>query len=160
MYAQLLEEVSALLLAQEATVAVAESCTGGLLGHWLTNVPGSSGYFLGGLICYSVESKRDVLGMRAETLQRYGAVSAETAEEMAARARAIFAATYALAITGIAGPAPGDAGEPVGLVHIGLATATGQVHETHQWQGNRLENKESAARAALSLLLRRLQEVA
>jgi PncC family amidohydrolase len=160
MYAQLLEEVSALLLAQEATIAVAESCTGGLLGHWLTNVPGSSGYFLGGLIGYSTASKRDVLGVQAETLERYGAVSAETVEEMAARVRAIFEATYALAITGIAGPAPGEAGEPVGLVHIGLATATGQMHETHYCRGSRVANKKSAARAALLLLRRRLQEAA
>lgn len=158
MSARLLEEVSARLLAHKATVAVAESCTGGLLGHWLTNVPGSSGYFLGGMICYSLESKRDLLGVRLETLSRYGAVSGETAQEMAVRVRALFGATYALAITGIAGPAPGDAGEPVGLVHIGLATPAQERHESHHWSGGRIENKESAARAALSLLLRCLQE--
>jgi PncC family amidohydrolase len=124
MSARLIEEVSARLLAHEATVAVAESCTGGLFVHWLTNVPGSSGHFLGGMTCYSVESKRDLLGVRLEALSRYGAVSGETAQEVAVRVRALFGATYALAITGIAGPAPVDAGEPGGLLHIGLAMAT------------------------------------
>lgn len=160
MDAELLNQVSARLLAQELTIAVAESCTGGLLGHWLTNVPGSSGYFLGGMICYSLASKRDLLGVSAETLGRYGPVSGETAREMAVRVRELFGAGYALAITGIAGPALGDAGEPVGLVHVGLATATEAVHETHHWSGNRLENKESAARAALLLLLRHLPAAA
>lgn len=160
MNAELLNQVSAHLLAQEMTIAVAESCTGGLLGHWLTNVPGSSGYFLGGMICYSVESKRDLLGVSAETLDHYGPVSGETALEMAVCVRALFGAGCALAITGIAGPAPGDAGEPVGLVHIGLATATEAVHETHHWSGTRIENKENAARAALALLLHHLPTAA
>ena len=153
----LLEQVSARLLAQNVTIAVAESCTGGLLGHWLTNVPGSSGYFLGGMICYSTASKRDLLGVSDETIRRYGAVSGETAQEMAARVRALFGANYALAITGIAGPAPGEAGEPVGLVYVGFATATQALVESHHWTGSRIENKESAARAALTLLLRHLQ---
>lgn len=154
---RLLQQASILLLEQGATIAVAESCTGGLLGHWLTNVPGSSGYFLGGLICYSVESKRDLLGVSQETLSRDGAVSGKTAQEMAARVRALFGATYALAITGIAGPAPGDAGEPVGLVFVGLAVAGGELYEKYYFSGNRLQNKEQAVEAALSLLLRHIQ---
>lgn len=157
---ELLDKISARLLAQEATVAVAESCTGGLLGHWLTNIPGSSGYFVGGMICYSLESKRDLLGVSAETLRRYGPVSGETAREMALRARTLFGTTYALAVTGIAGPAPGDAGEPVGLVYVGLATPEQQLYETHRWSRGRLENKERAVRAALSLLLRHLRSQA
>jgi nicotinamide-nucleotide amidase len=158
MTANLLKEISTLLLAEKATVAVAESCTGGLLGHWLTNVPGSSGYFLGGMICYSTASKRDLLGVSAETIRRHGAVSGATAQEMAVRVRALFGATYALAITGIAGPAPGEGGEPVGLVYIGFASATRQLFERHQWTGSRLENKENAARSALALLRRYLPD--
>ncbi|MDT8304717.1 MAG: CinA family protein [Anaerolineae bacterium] len=158
MDAELLNQVSARLLERALTVAVAESCTGGLLGHWLTNIPGSSGYFLGGMICYSVASKRDLLGVSAETIHRYGAVSGATAQEMAVRARALFGASYALAITGIAGPAPGEAGEPVGLVYIGFASAARQLVERHQWTGSRLENKENAARAALALLRRHLPD--
>ncbi|NLF63655.1 MAG: CinA family protein [Chloroflexi bacterium] len=151
---QQVQQVSALLLEQRATVAVAESCTGGLLGHWLTSIPGSSGYFLGGLICYSTESKRELLGVSPETLHRYGAVSGETAQEMAARVRLLFGASYALAITGIAGPAPGDAGEPVGLIYVGLASEELSLYEEYRFAGERLENKEQAVVAALALLVR------
>lgn len=151
-------EIGALLKAQGRTLATAESCTGGLLGHRITNVPGSSTYYLGGVIAYANEAKEALLGVRRETLLAHGAVSAETALEMARGARQRLGADMAVAVTGIAGPSGGSADKPVGLVYIALSAPDGERWERHVWPGNRLENKERSAEAALRLLLGYLQE--
>ncbi|WP_376790381.1 CinA family protein [Thermoflexus sp.] len=132
-------------------LAVAESCTGGLLGHRLTSVPGSSAYFLGGVIAYRKEIKVRILNVREETLARFGAISAEAAREMAEGVRRLFGADLALAITGVAGPDP-EEGKPVGEMHIALVGPEGIW--IHQIRGglDRQENKALAVEAALELL--------
>ncbi len=145
-------EVGELLRAKGLTLAVAESCTGGLLAHLITNVPGSSEYFRGGVVAYSNQAKEQLLGVRRETLEREGAVSAATAQEMARGVRERFGSDLALAITGIAGPGGGTPEKPVGLVYIALATADSVHVERHLWEGDRLRNKLRSARRALELL--------
>lgn len=144
--------VGALLTDAGATVVIAESCTGGLLGHLITEVPGSSSYFKGGFVTYSNEVKELLLGVRRETLVAHGAVSSAVAHEMAEGARARLESDYALSITGIAGPSGGTDEKPVGLTYIGMATPREtQVHE-YVWDGGRSENKLASVRAALTLL--------
>ena len=123
--ASLEENVGHVLRARKLALAVAESCSGGLICHRLTNVPGSSDYFLGGLVTYSNQAKIDLLKVPSETLQTHGAVSAPTAEAMARGAAARFHADLALAVTGIAGPSGGSSEKPVGTVYMGLATSQG-----------------------------------
>ena len=110
-----------LLLKRHLSLAVAESCTGGLVGHLITNVPGSSQYFLGGVMVYSDEIKMKLLGVRQQTLQKQGAVSRETVQEMASGVRRLLAADIGAAISGIAGPGGGTTEKPVGLTWIGLS---------------------------------------
>ena len=117
--------VGALLLERHATLATAESFTAGAVGAAITATPGASRYYLGGIVAYSNRAKQELLGVRAVTLERHGAVSAETAEEMAAGARERFDCDIALASTGVAGPDGGSPEKPVGLVHLGVATADG-----------------------------------
>ncbi|MBM3127104.1 MAG: CinA family protein [Chloroflexi bacterium] len=144
--------VGKLLTEQKHTLAIAESCTGGLLTHRLTNVPGSSAYIIASVIAYAYEAKVAALGVSWDTLNTFGAVSAETVTEMARGARAKFSATLGLAITGIAGPGGGMPGKPVGLVYLALADADAVIVEKHIWRGDRLQNKEQSAQAALELL--------
>jgi PncC family amidohydrolase len=142
-----------------ALLAVAESCTGGLIGHLVTNVPGSSEYFLGSVVAYAYEVKENILGVSRETLDTYGAVSQETALEMARGARKVLTHGFApervigMATTGIAGPGGGMPGKPVGLVWIGLSTFRGDWSWKYTWKGDRLENKIETARKALELLV-------
>ena len=146
--------VGGLLLERGATVSVAESCTGGMLGERFTSVEGSSGYFLGGFITYSDAMKTEMLGVPAETLQQFGAVSEETAEAMAAGARRRTGSTYALSITGLASPVEGPI--PVGTVYIGVADAAG-VHVAHRvFLGDRQRIRTFSAQLALDLLRRRM----
>jgi PncC family amidohydrolase len=133
-------------------LAVAESCTGGLLSHHITNIPGSSRYFLGGVVSYSYELKETLLGVPAETLERYGAVSRQTALAMARGCRMATGADISLAITGIAGPNGGTPEKPVGLTYVALNAHDVDACERHLWEGSRLENKGSSTRAALLLL--------
>jgi nicotinamide-nucleotide amidase len=149
--------IAALLSQRGLTLAVAESCTGGLLGHHITNVSGSSDYFQGGVISYSNQAKERLLGVPHETLVQHGAVSEETALAMARGARSLLGTDVALSVTGIAGPTGGTPERPVGLVYIGLAARDAELCEKHVWQGNRRENKELSAQAALKLLLRYLE---
>ena len=136
------------------TLAVAESCTGGLIGHRLTNVPGSSRYFLASLTTYSNESKIELLGVPEETIGEHGAVSAETAAAMAEGVRRATGADIGLSVTGIAGPEGGTPTKPVGLVFVAQADAGGTVTEELRLRGDRSMIKERAAQAALYLLYR------
>ena len=130
-------EVGKLLKAAGATVAVAESCTGGLIGHRLTDVPGSSAYFLGGVAAYNNKVKMAVLGVKKETLVEHGAVSVETAEEMAQGVRRLLGSTVGLATTGIAGPDGGTADKPVGTVCIAIDGPGGTRSRRYQLWGTR-----------------------
>lgn len=146
------------LLARGWTVALGESCTGGLVGHRLTQVPGSSEYFLGGVVAYAYEAKERLLGVRHQTLYDHGAVSRETAVEMAHGARVAFGADLGVSVTGIAGPGGGMPDKPVGLTWIAVSTRSGDMAERYLWQGDRISNKERAADATLELILRVLAE--
>ena len=137
------------------TICTAESCTGGLIAHRLTNIAGSSAYVMGGFVVYSNEAKQRFVNVREDTLIAHGAVSEETAAEMAAGARQAFDSDYALSVTGIAGPGGATADKPIGLTYIGLAGPDELlVVERHVWKGNREENKNASAEAALQLALR------
>ncbi|MBV9744306.1 MAG: competence/damage-inducible protein A [Acidobacteriia bacterium] len=145
-----------LLLERRATLTVAESCTGGLLGERLTSVPGSSEYFLGGFITYSNALKTELLGVSAELLAQHGAVSQPVAEAMAAGARERAGATYALSITGIAGPGGATDTKPVGTVFIGLAGPSGSEVLQRQVFGDRERIRMFASQLALDFLRRTL----
>ncbi len=147
-----LEEVGGLLRGRGLTIGVAESSTGGLISHLLTNVPGSSRYFKGSVVAYDNEIKVKILGVRWETLKEYGSVSYQTAREMAEGVRGRLGTEISLSETGITGPARGLPGEKVGLFYIGLSSARGTRVEEHTFHGARLENKQSAAEAALNTL--------
>jgi PncC family amidohydrolase len=147
-------QVGSLLRAKHWTVGTAESCTGGLLLHRLTNIPGSSEYVLGGIVAYSNQIKQEVLHVRSETLAAHGAVSEPTAVEMAVNLRALLGVDVALSVTGIAGPGGGTAEKPVGLTYIGLAAPGGiATVRRYLWSGDREANKAASAEAALKLAL-------
>jgi nicotinamide-nucleotide amidase len=150
--------VGRLLTARRLTLSVAESCTGGLIMHRLTNAAGSSAYLIGGMVVYSYASKVKFAGVQQSTLEHFGAVSAETAGEMARGVRTAFETDFALAVTGIAGPSGGLPNKPVGLVYIALDSASGTYVERHIWQSDREGNKAHSAQAALALLYRHLTE--
>jgi len=150
--ASLTQDVGALLRERHLNLAVAESCTAGLLGSYIVDVPGSSDYFPGGVIAYADDVKRRVLGVPGRTLRRHGAVSAEVALAMADGARRLLLVDVAVAVTGIAGPTGGTAEKPVGLTYIALCSAGSQVCRSYVWHGSRRENREQSARAALQLL--------
>lgn len=147
----LAHQIGVRLRARGWTLAVAESCTGGLLGDSITDVPGSSDYFLGGVQAYSNAVKQRLLGVQDDTLARHGAVSAVCAAEMATGVRILLGADTALSITGVAGPGQSEA-KPQGLTFIHLATPTGERGFQAQWTGDRRENKQASALAALRLL--------
>jgi nicotinamide-nucleotide amidase len=152
-----LEEVVVRMLAAAGkTVAVAESCTGGLIAHRITNVPGASRVFLGGWVTYSNELKQRELGVRAETLQRFGAVSEQVAREMAEGCRQRSGADFALATSGIAGPTGGTAEKPVGLVYIALATVERTELQRQMLLFDRETVKFFASQNALDMLRRQL----
>jgi len=149
--------VGRLLLKENATIAVAESCTGGLISHLLTNVPGSSNYFLFSGVTYSNEAKQKVLGVSSEILEHYGAVHENTAKEMAAGVRQIAESDYGLAISGIAGPDGGTDEKPVGTVCIGVATRRSTQGFRFFFPFNsRGRNKKIFAMKALDILRREL----
>jgi PncC family amidohydrolase len=146
-------QVGVLLTQMGLSLAVAESCSGGLLSHLITNVPGSSVYYLGGIISYANETKINILGVTQSTLERYGAVSRETALEMARGARLLLAADISLSTTGIAGPGGGTPQKPVGLTWIGLSSQDYESARQFMWQGDRLAVKQQTAKQALRILL-------
>ncbi|MBQ7523156.1 MAG: nicotinamide-nucleotide amidohydrolase family protein [Oscillospiraceae bacterium] len=143
----------ALLREQGKTVATAESCTGGLIGKRLTDVSGSSAVYRGGVISYTIDVKRDVLGVPEAILAAHGAVSAETAQAMAEGVRMLIGADYAVSSTGLAGPNGDGSGKPVGLVYLAVASAVKPtvVREYH-FDGNREQIRLAAAEAAEQLL--------
>lgn len=147
------EKVGAALREKGWTLALAESCTGGLIASRVTDVAGSSDYFLGGVMAYSNEVKERLLGVRQETLVAVGAVSEETAREMAKGACQAIGSDVGVSVTCIAGPGGGTAEKPVGLTFIGAATPEIDLVERHEFEGDRQTIKRAAADAALELLL-------
>jgi PncC family amidohydrolase len=142
--------------AAAVTIATVESCTGGLIGHLLTEIPGSSAYYLGGFVTYSDDAKRTMVGVPAEVLASHGAVSAQTAMAMAAGGRDRTGADVGVSVTGIAGPDGGSAAKPIGLTYVAVADAAGGEVRRFTWSGSRAENKRSSAQAALELVVERM----
>jgi len=137
--------------------STAESCTGGLIGNWITALAGSSDYFKGGIIAYSNAAKLNLLGVPQETLDSVGAVSAECAEAMAAGTRISFATDVGISSTGIAGPGGATARKPVGLIYVAVSTPAGSQVRELRLAGDRRANIHDSALAALELALRMLQ---
>jgi PncC family amidohydrolase len=147
-------QVGNLLKAKGWTICAAESCTGGLVLHRLTNVSGSSGYVLGGVVAYSNQVKQSLLHVRQGSLIAYGAVSEQVASEMAAGAKRLFESDIALAVTGIAGPGGGTAEKPVGLTYMALAGPGDKLVVRRQvWEGDREAIKSQSADALLAWVL-------
>jgi nicotinamide-nucleotide amidase len=153
---ELARRIQSVMIERGLTLTTAESCTGGLVGNVLTEVSGSSGYYVGGLISYSNGLKERELGVDAATLERHGAVSAQTCVAMAEGSRSRYGASFAVAITGIAGPDGGTDQKPVGLTYVGVADSAGHDVRRFVWNGDRHSNKVQSAQAALELLLERL----
>lgn len=147
------EKLKNLLALRRQKLATAESCTGGLVSDRITNIPGSSEYFLGGIIAYSYEAKVSLLGVSWDSLNSHGAVSRETVLEMARGARKLLQADLAVSVSGIAGPGGGTDEKPIGTTWIGLASENGEFARHFQWHGNRVENKQASSDAVLSFLL-------
>jgi PncC family amidohydrolase len=151
-------ELGRLLRLRGWKLSTAESCTGGLIADRITDVPGSSDYFLGGFVSYAYEAKATSLGVSWDTLQAHGAVSRETVLEMARGARTALGADVAVSVSGIAGPGGGLPDKPVGTTWIGLVTPDGERAEVFYWKGDRRENKEQSADAALKMVIDYLEK--
>lgn len=152
----LADRVQARCLDGGLRLAVAESCTGGLVQHVLTEVPGASAYLLGGVVSYADSVKTGTLGVDPGTLARHGAVSAQVAVAMAEGVRSRLDADLGLAVTGIAGPSGGTEAKPVGLTYVAVAYAAGHDVQRFVWGGDRSANKRASVEAALQQLLHRL----
>jgi len=146
--------VGRMLIEKKLTLSVAESCTGGFIGNLLTNVPGSSSYFQGGVMVYSNQAKVDLLGVSPKTIETLGAVSDLTAREMAVGVKAKMGTDLGLAVTGIAGPDGGSREKPVGTVHIGLAGEKGVFSHKYRFWGTRVQIKQNTAMMALDWIRR------
>lgn len=152
-------QIGELLKSRNLKLVLAESCTGGLVGNLITNVPGSSDYYLGSVTAYAYEAKEALLGVKHETLLKYGAVSQPTVLEMAHGVRKSLAGGFPIesiigvSISGIAGPGGGLPEKPVGTIWFGMSTAEGDWAWRFNWHGNRVQNKRSAARQALKLVI-------
>ena len=151
-------ELGRLLRLRGWKLSTAESCTGGLIADRLTDVPGSSEYFLGGFVSYAYEAKVASLGVSWDTLHAHGAVSRETVLEMAHGARRALSADIAISVSGIAGPGGGLPEKPVGTTWIGLVAHEHEQARVFYWTGNRRENKERSAEAALKMLIEYLEK--
>ena len=154
---ELAQHVGQQLKHHKLTLATAESCTGGLIGHLLTEIAGSSAYYVGGIVAYSNAVKQSQLDVPPTTIQAMGAVSEETARAMAEGARTRLEADLGVATTGIAGPGGGTPTKPVGLVYIAVASAGGTRCERHVFGGDRQSVKQQTAAAALQMLRDSLQ---
>ncbi len=146
-------QIGDLLRQRGLKLAVAESCTGGLLADHITDVPGSSDYFIGGVVAYAYEAKVALVHVSWDTLRLHGAVSRETVVEMARGIRTSLGADIGVSVSGIAGPAGGLPGKPVGTTWIGLSAGDGDWARMFVWEGDRRLNKESSAQAALQFVL-------
>ncbi|HJS20344.1 MAG TPA: CinA family protein [Anaerolineales bacterium] len=146
-------QIGKYLLERGLKLALAESCTGGLVGNRITDLPGSSEYFLGSVVSYAYEAKVALLDVSWDTLNAHGAVSREVVLEMARGARRALGSDIAVSVSGIAGPGGGTQEKPVGTTWISLVTAEGEWANQYLFAGDRLQNKSSAADAALRLLL-------
>ncbi|HZY09953.1 MAG TPA: nicotinamide-nucleotide amidohydrolase family protein, partial [Bacteroidota bacterium] len=153
------EIVGRLLRERKLTIAIAESCTGGIIAHRISNVPGCSEYFERGIIAYSNQSKIDILQVPQELIEKHGAVSEEVVKSMALGVRQIAETDIGLSTTGIAGPTGGTAEKPVGLVWIGYSDKNGTIALKHHFGDNRLRVKERSAQAALNLVRKRLLQI-
>ena len=154
---ELAQRLGATLRAAGRTFGTAESCTGGLIAHLVTEVPGSSAYFLGGLVTYADAVKRSIVDVPADVLEAHGAVSAQVAVAMAEGARHRLGVDIAVAVTGVAGPDGGTDAKPVGLTYLAVADADGHDVRKHTWDGDRAGNKRASAAAAMALTLERLR---
>ena len=154
---RLIQQIARLLRARKLTLCVCESCTGGMLGATLTSVSGSSEYFVGGIIAYSDAVKKRVVGVSTRVLARFGAVSAETACEMAQGVQKRLRSDIAVAVTGIAGPTGGSADKPVGTVYVAVAQDKGIHVKRFRFKGTRERIRRSACRRALELLKQELR---
>ena len=150
---EILDKISIILKEKNLKIATAESCTGGLISHNLTNISGSSEYFDRGIVSYSNKAKTKLLDVSENILEKYGAVSEQTAKAMAEGIRIKSNVDIGIATTGIAGPSGGTKDKPVGLVYIGISTNNNTIVKKYQFSGSRLENKESTCKAALEMLL-------
>jgi nicotinamide-nucleotide amidase len=156
---RLQDELAASLTDRALTLAIAESCTGGALSHVITDMPGASAYFIGGIIAYHNRIKHALLGVPVETLDRYGAVSRQTAMAMAEGCRERLESDVAVSITGIAGPSGGTPDKPVGLVYVGASTHKATWAVEHRFAGDRSNVRRQAVSAALEMALRATSEL-
>ena len=147
------EMLGKLLRSRGLKLAVAESCTGGLLSNRVTDIPGSSDYFIGGVVAYAYEAKVALLHVTWDTLRLHGAVSRETVIEMARGIRTVLGANIGLSVSGIAGPGGGLPDKPVGTTWVGLSATDGDWARRFVWGGDRLQNKADSAEAALQFLM-------
>jgi len=145
--------IGKILINSHQTLATAESCTGGLVSDRITNAPGSSAYFLGGVVAYSYEAKASLLKVSWDTLNTKGAVSHDTVLEMARGARKVFGSDVAVSVSGIAGPGGGTPEKPVGTTWLGLATSQGEWTRHLLWDGDREQNKKYSCEAAMQFIL-------
>lgn len=152
MHKKLAAEIGRLLKKKRRTVSIAESCTGGLVSSAVTEVPGSSAYFIGTIVAYHNGVKSSLLDVPKQLLSRYGAVSAETARSLAGNVRKKLVSDYGLAVTGIAGPTGGSKAKPVGLVYVGLATKKESTVKKFIFKGSRLSVRNQAVQKALAFL--------
>jgi PncC family amidohydrolase len=157
---RLADRLQHLATGQGVTIGTAESCTGGLVGHAITSIPGSSVYYLGGVVSYSDQVKTGLLGVAADLLGRHGAVSAQVALAMAEGVRARLGCDLAVAVTGVAGPDGGTEAKPVGLTYVATAGAQGSEVRRQVWSGDRAANKVQSAALALEMLITALGSAA
>jgi len=148
----LLNKISIILKKQNLKIATAESCTGGLIAHTLTNISGASDYFDRGVVSYSNKSKTELLGVPKKLIDKYGAVSNPVAKAMADGIRVKSEVDIGISTTGIAGPAGGTKEKPVGLVFIAISTKDNVIVKKYQFGGNRIQNKYDTCKAALDML--------
>lgn len=150
------EQIAHMLIKHKKTLAVAESCTGGLASHRLTNIPGSSGFFKLGICAYANEAKNKLLGISSRTLLKYGAVSRQVAQCMARGVRKKAKTDYGIGITGIAGPTGATKNKPIGLTYIAVSYKNKVIYRKYIFKGTRKKIKSQAASGALTLLSRLL----
>lgn len=149
-------ELGSILTERALTLSTAESCTGGLIGHIITGTPGSSAYFMGGIISYSNLAKIELLDVSPDTLEEYGAVSAQTAMEMASGVRMKFHTDIGVSVTGIAGPDGGSSHKPVGTVYMGFADRADRFSIRYKFSGSREDIKRQTAETVLENIKRKL----